>query len=57
MPPEMFCFSSDYLHVEGTNDKVAVCERQLQDTSAEARSRYYGGVGDTNGLQAQRISF
>ncbi len=50
VPPEMLCFSSDYPHVEGTGDAVAVCERQLQDISDEARRRFYGGVGDMIGL-------
>jgi predicted TIM-barrel fold metal-dependent hydrolase len=48
--PEMLCFSSDYPHVEGTADAMAVCDRQLQDTSEEVRRAFYGGVAEMIGL-------
>jgi predicted TIM-barrel fold metal-dependent hydrolase len=47
---EMLCFSSDYPHVEGTADAVAICERQLGDIPAAARADFYAGVGDMIGL-------
>ncbi len=50
VPPEMLCFSSDYPHVEGTADAVAICERQLDGVSEAARQAFYGGVGDLIGL-------
>jgi predicted TIM-barrel fold metal-dependent hydrolase len=48
--PEMLCFSSDYPHVEGTADAVAICERQLADLPGAARRDFYGGVGEMIGL-------
>lgn len=48
--PEMLCFSSDYPHVEGTADAVAICERQLGDVGASTRESFYSGVGDLIGL-------
>ncbi len=50
VPPEMLCFSSDYPHVEGTADAVAVCERQLGAMNEQTRAAFYGGVGDLIGL-------
>ncbi|MGD8831419.1 MAG: amidohydrolase family protein [Pseudomonadales bacterium] len=50
VPPEMLCFSSDYPHVEGTADAVAVCDRQLDKVSEGARAAFYGGVGEMIGL-------
>ena len=50
LAPEILCFSSDYPHVEGTGNSVAVCDRQLEDVSAEVRSKFYGGVGEMIGL-------
>lgn len=50
VPPEMLCFSSDYPHVEGTGDAMAVCARQLTQMSDEARATFYGGVADLIGL-------
>lgn len=50
VPPEMLCFSSDYPHVEGSADAVAVCERQLGNVSEPARAAFYGGIGDLIGL-------
>jgi predicted TIM-barrel fold metal-dependent hydrolase len=50
VPPELLCFSSDYPHVEGTADAVAVCDRQLKGLNETARAAFYGGVGDLIGL-------
>jgi predicted TIM-barrel fold metal-dependent hydrolase len=50
VPPEMLCFSSDYPHVEGTADAVAVCDRQLGNMSVDVRAEFYGGVGRMIGL-------
>jgi predicted TIM-barrel fold metal-dependent hydrolase len=50
VPAEMLCFSSDYPHVEGTGDAVAVCDRQLTGMSDGVRSAFYGGVGELIGL-------
>jgi predicted TIM-barrel fold metal-dependent hydrolase len=50
VPPEMLCFSSDYPHVEGTADAVAVCDRQLGDVSQNVRAAFYGSVGELIGL-------
>ncbi len=50
LAPEILCFSSDYPHVEGTGNSVAVCERQLKDVSTDVRSGFYGGVGEMIGL-------
>lgn len=50
VPPEMLSFSSDYPHVEGTADAVAVCERQLGNLSDEIRAAFYGGIGEMIGL-------
>ena len=50
MAPEMLCFSSDYPHVEGTSDAVALCERQMSDVSGDVRAAFYGGVGELIGL-------
>jgi predicted TIM-barrel fold metal-dependent hydrolase len=50
VPPEMLCFSSDYPHVEGTADAVAVCDRQLGDVSQDVRTAFYGSVGELIGL-------
>jgi hypothetical protein len=46
----MLCFSSDYPHVEGTADAVAVCDRQLGNMSVDVRAEFYGGVGRMIGL-------
>jgi uncharacterized protein len=48
--PELLCFSSDYPHVEGTDDAVAICERQLAGVAPEVRAGFFGGVGDLIGL-------
>ena len=50
VPPEMLCFSSDYPHVEGTGDAVAVCDRQLAGMRDDVRATFYGGVGELIGL-------
>ncbi|MGE0621099.1 MAG: amidohydrolase family protein [Pseudomonadales bacterium] len=50
VPPELLCFSSDYPHVEGTGDALAVCERQIGHLSPAARAAFYGGVGEMIGL-------
>jgi predicted TIM-barrel fold metal-dependent hydrolase len=44
--PELLCFSSDYPHVEGTDDAVAICERQLATAPAEVRANFFGGIGE-----------
>jgi predicted TIM-barrel fold metal-dependent hydrolase len=48
--PEMLCFSSDYPHVEGSGEAMAVCERQLETLSDEAHRAFYAGVGEMIGL-------
>ena len=48
--PEMLCFSSDYPHVEGTGNAIAICERQLSNSDPATRSTFYGGVGERIGL-------
>lgn len=50
LAPDMLCFSSDYPHVEGTSDAVALCERQLDGVSNDVRAAFYGGVGELIGL-------
>lgn len=50
VPPELLCFSSDYPHVEGSADAVALCDRQLAALGADARAAFYGGVGELIGL-------
>jgi uncharacterized protein len=39
--PELFCFSSDYPHIEGTRDPVARFEATLGDIDAATRERFY----------------
>lgn len=46
VPPELLCFSSDYPHVEGASDAVALCERQLAGFSDDVRDGFFGGVGE-----------
>jgi predicted TIM-barrel fold metal-dependent hydrolase len=46
VPPELLCFSSDYPHVEGTGDAVAICERQLAGASEVVKRAFYGSVGE-----------
>lgn len=50
IPPEILCFSSDYPHVEGASDAVALCERQLAGFSDDVRACFFGGVGDLLGV-------
>ncbi|MDA1073813.1 MAG: amidohydrolase family protein [Proteobacteria bacterium] len=50
IPTELLCFSSDYPHVEGTADPVAVCERQLAGQPQSVRESFFGGVGDLLGV-------
>jgi predicted TIM-barrel fold metal-dependent hydrolase len=50
LAPEMLCFSSDYPHVEGSGDAMAVCERQLENVSDDVRRAFYSGVGEMIGL-------
>jgi predicted TIM-barrel fold metal-dependent hydrolase len=40
---EMFCFSSDFPHPEGTKDPIGRFEATLDDTGAAARERFYAG--------------
>ena len=47
---ELYLFSSDYPHVEGSENAVAVCDRQLVGFDAEARRVFFGGVGEMIGL-------
>ena len=45
IPPEILCFSSDYPHVEGASDAVALCERQLRRRrERDVRAGFFGGV-------------
>jgi predicted TIM-barrel fold metal-dependent hydrolase len=46
VPPELLCFSSDYPHVEGASDAVAICERQLADFDDEVRRLFFEGSAD-----------
>jgi uncharacterized protein len=40
---DLFLFSSDYPHPEGTKDPVRRFEETMHDVSAEARQRFYSG--------------
>jgi len=40
---ELFCFSSDFPHPEGTKDPIARFEATLADTSEDAKERFYSG--------------
>jgi uncharacterized protein len=50
LAPDMLCFSSDYPHVEGTDDAVAICERQLAGLPDAVRRSFFEGVGDLIGV-------
>jgi len=50
IPPEILCFSSDYPHVEGASDAVALCDRQLASFSDDVRAGFFGGVGELLGV-------
>jgi predicted TIM-barrel fold metal-dependent hydrolase len=39
--PELFLFSSDYPHPEGTDDPVGRFERTFKDVSDEAKQQFY----------------
>ncbi|HKP58217.1 MAG TPA: amidohydrolase family protein [Polyangiales bacterium] len=41
--PELFLFSSDYPHPEGTDDPVGRFERTFQDIPEEAKQQFYSG--------------
>lgn len=40
---DLFMFSSDYPHPEGTDDPIGRFERTFKDTSEEAKSKFYSG--------------
>ena len=46
----MLSFCSDYPHVEGTADAVAICERQLKDVDAAVRDSFFASAGDLIGV-------
>ncbi|HEX4506552.1 MAG TPA: amidohydrolase family protein [Alphaproteobacteria bacterium] len=51
LPPELLVFSSDFPHLEGRADAVALCEAQLTDASDRARKQFFGGsIGELLGL-------
>ena len=50
VPPNLLAFCSDYPHVEGTADAVAICERQLRDVDAGVRNSFFAGAGDLIGV-------
>jgi len=50
VPSEILCFSSDYPHVEGASDAVALSERQLVGFDDEVRERFFGGVAELLGV-------
>lgn len=50
IPPEILCFSSDFPHVEGASEAVALCERQLAGFDNEVREGFFGGVADLLGV-------
>jgi len=50
VPPEILCFSSDYPHVEGASDAVALCERQLAPFDNRTRETFFGGVAELLGV-------
>ena len=50
VPKSLLCFSSDYPHVEGSADAVAVLERQLVGEPAAVREEFFGGVGPLLGI-------
>lgn len=50
VPPELLCFSSDFPHVEGAADPVAIFDRQLDGQPANVRDAFYGGVGEIIGV-------
>ena len=50
VPPELLCFSSDFPHVEGAADPIAIFERQLEGQPDVVRETFFGGVGDLIGI-------
>jgi predicted TIM-barrel fold metal-dependent hydrolase len=50
VPPELLCFSSDYPHVEGASDAVALSERQLVGFDDDVRAGFFGGVAELLGV-------
>jgi len=50
VPPELLCFSSDYPHVEGASDAVALCERQLTGFGDDVRRVFFEGAGELLGV-------
>jgi predicted TIM-barrel fold metal-dependent hydrolase len=50
VPPELLSFCSDYPHVEGASDAVAICERQLVDFSQDVRHAFFAGAGELLGV-------
>lgn len=50
VPPELLAFCSDYPHVEGTDDAVEICERQLDGVDEAARRAFFSGAGDLIGI-------
>jgi uncharacterized protein len=41
--PDLFMFSSDYPHPEGTDDPIGRFERTFKDVSEEAKDKFYSG--------------
>jgi predicted TIM-barrel fold metal-dependent hydrolase len=39
--PDLYLFSSDYPHIEGTRDPIGRFERSLDDAPEDVRSRFY----------------
>jgi uncharacterized protein len=41
--PDLFMFSSDYPHPEGTDDPIGRFEHTFDGTSEEAKEKFYNG--------------
>ncbi|MCZ6888954.1 MAG: amidohydrolase family protein [Gammaproteobacteria bacterium] len=50
VPPELLCFSTDFPHVEGAADPIAIFERQLVGQPGAVREAFFGGVGALIGI-------
>ena len=51
LPEDLLVFSSDFPHLEGRADAVALCEAQLTGVSDHARAQFFGGsIGALMGL-------
>lgn len=50
VPPKLLCFSSDFPHVEGASDAVAIAERQLAGFSDDVRAGYFSGSAELLGV-------